>query len=77
MKPRTDTAVAVWRQPIATDNSDKEPDVTCNPKSGTRFPIGKTIVNCTAADSSGNKAECNFFVDVEGESYLRVTIFII
>ena len=75
-EPGQDTAVVVWSEPIATDNSNKEPDITCNPKSGTRFPIGKTMVNCTAEDNSGNKAECSFFVDIRGKS-LQVTIFAI
>jgi hypothetical protein len=38
----------------ATDNLDAAPTVTCNPASGSFFPLGATTVTCTAADASGN-----------------------
>ena len=60
------TAVVVWGEPTATDNSGQEPNITCIPKSETRLPIGQTNVNCTAQDKSGNMAKCNFVVDVQG-----------
>jgi len=48
----------------ATDNC---PDVamTCEPASGTPFPIGSTTVTCTASDTAGNVAECAFNVTVQ------------
>ncbi|MCI0330101.1 MAG: HYR domain-containing protein [candidate division Zixibacteria bacterium] len=38
--------------------------VTCNPPSGSFFPIGTTTVTCTAADAAGNQANCSFTVTV-------------
>jgi HYR domain len=50
----------------ATDDSDPSPTVTCDPPSGSVFPIGTTIVGCTATDSSGNEANGTFNVHVTG-----------
>jgi hypothetical protein len=38
--------------------------VVCNPLSGSTFPIGVTVVNCTAFDSCGNHTNCSFRVHV-------------
>src|SRR5262249_52266828 len=38
--------------------------VTCTPASGTKFPLGVTVVNCTATDSSGNVGTASFTVQV-------------
>ncbi|GKQ35275.1 HYR domain-containing protein [Streptomyces sp. A012304] len=38
----------------ARDNVDGEVPVSCEPPSGTRFPIGRTTVTCTATDKAGN-----------------------
>jgi hypothetical protein len=48
----------------ATDDCDPMPMVTCEPTSGSRFPLGETMVTCTAADSSGNESMCTFMVTV-------------
>ncbi|WP_056684496.1 HYR domain-containing protein [Cytobacillus solani] len=42
------------------------PGVTfsCSPPSGSLFPVGTTIVNCTASDICGGSAECSFMVTV-------------
>ena len=58
------TAVVYWEDPIAIDNSNQEPNITCDPKPGSTFEIGETKVHCNAEDKSGNIAKCNFFVDV-------------
>jgi HYR domain len=50
----------------ATDNVDPNPKVDCSPPSGTVFPIGTTIVTCTATDASGNTATKSFDVVVKG-----------
>lgn len=39
--------------------------ITCSHESGDVFPIGTTIVNCTAIDGSGNSAACSFTITVE------------
>ena len=48
----------------ATDNLDPAPVVVCVPPSGTRFPTGTTLVECTATDASGNESTCAFPVTV-------------
>ena len=60
------TAVVVWQDPVATDNSGDVPKITCNPQSGTEFPIGITTVECIAVDGNGNTAGCSFDVEVGG-----------
>ena len=47
-----------------TDNCDLSPTVSCDFNSGDSFPIGTTIVTCTAMDVSGNMATCTFAVTV-------------
>jgi hypothetical protein len=42
--------------------------VTCNPPSGSTFPIGDTTVQCTASDATGNVASDSFTVHVSGAS---------
>lgn len=37
---------------------------SCSPASGTLFPVGETIVTCTATDSCGGSAECSFTITV-------------
>jgi hypothetical protein len=47
--------------------TDNCPDVTvvADPPSGTAFPIGATLVHCTATDTAGNTASCAFSVVVQ------------
>ena len=51
--------------PEATDVVDPHVTVTCEPPSGSIFPVGTTIVNVTATDYSGNEAIGAFGVTVE------------
>ena len=49
----------------ATENLDAEPKVECDASSGDSFPLGDTVVTCTAVDSAGNEADvCTFTVSV-------------
>ena len=48
----------------ATDNCDPNPTVTCSHPSGSAFPVGTTVVTCTATDNSGNTSNCSFTVTV-------------
>ena len=48
----------------ATDTCDPNPAIVCNPPSGTAFPVGESVVRCTAVDHSGNVSECSFKVIV-------------
>jgi hypothetical protein len=36
----------------------------CVPPSGSFFPRGTTLVNCTATDATGNQSNCQFPVTV-------------
>jgi len=47
-----------------SDNRDPNPTVHCAPASGSLFPIGTTLVNCTATDASNNSARDSFAVNV-------------
>jgi hypothetical protein len=38
---------------------------SCKPRSGNRFRVGKTVVKCTAADTSGNVATAAFKITVK------------
>ena len=65
-EPGQSTALVVWNDPKAVDNSNQKPNITCIPKTETRLPIGQTNVICTAQDKSGNMGKCNFVVDIQG-----------
>ena len=47
--------------------------VTCDPVSGTRFPVGATRVSCAATDALGQGAACTFVVRVLRPPMLGVT----
>lgn len=49
----------------ASDAVDQQVRVGCNPRSGTRFRIGRTFVRCAATDSSGNASRATFVVKVK------------
>jgi HYR domain len=56
---------AVVNYTVSTvDNIDANPQLTCEPPSGSTFPVGETTVTCTATDSSGNSATARFTVTV-------------
>jgi uncharacterized repeat protein (TIGR01451 family) len=46
--------------------------ISCIPPSGTAFPKGNTTVTCTATDSGGATAQCQFNVTVEDREPPRV-----
>ena len=49
----------------AVDGVDGAVPASCQPKSGSRFKVGKTTVRCTASDSSGNTGKAAFTVTVK------------
>jgi hypothetical protein len=49
----------------ATDAVDGAVRVSCRPPSGSRFRIGRTVVRCSATDTSGNTQGATFTVTVE------------
>jgi hypothetical protein len=48
----------------ASDAVDGRVPVTCLPRSGSRLPIGRTVVRCSATDSSANTSTARFIVTV-------------
>jgi len=48
----------------ATENCETEPVITCDPESGSFFPIGTTVVTCKAEDFAGNVSSCSFDVNL-------------
>lgn len=49
----------------AEDNVDGSiDDVSCNPASGSTFPLGETTVECTATDAAGNTGTGSFTVTI-------------
>jgi hypothetical protein len=38
----------------------------CLPASGSKFPVGTTVVNCVITDAGGNGSRCSFTVTVKG-----------
>src|SRR5439155_20634739 len=65
--------VVTYTPPTATDDLDGSLPVTCTPPSGGMFPIGETIVTCSATDSSGHKVSVTFKVTVvDGPPTIKV-----
>jgi hypothetical protein len=58
------TGAAVTFSVTARDESGTPPTVSC-PSSGSTFPIGTTLVTCTATDAAGNTATTSFNVTVQ------------
>jgi len=48
----------------AHDDVDGTVPVTCAPRSGSFFPVGRTRVRCAATDKSANTATASFTVTV-------------
>ncbi|MCX6773381.1 MAG: HYR domain-containing protein, partial [Candidatus Micrarchaeota archaeon] len=49
----------------ATDSVDGSEEVTCDPASGSTFPLGTTTVTCTATDRAENTGTSTFKVTVK------------
>src|SRR5690349_6895148 len=47
-------AVRVTYRVSALDETDGAVPVACTPRTGSRFKVGRTVVNCSAIDKSGN-----------------------
>ena len=67
-------AVAVTYTVTATDDRDPHPTVTCDPASGSNFPLGTTPVTCTATDNVGNRATGSFTVVVRDRTGPVLTV---
>jgi len=62
--PRTARRVRVTYRVSAQDDVDGAVPVSCQPRSGSRFSIGRTFVTCSATDTSGNPQTKRFTVTV-------------
>jgi len=60
-----DGAMVDYDLPTVTDDTDPNPTISCDPESGSLFPIGTTVVTCTAEDESGNISETTFNVIIK------------
>lgn len=56
--------IRVRYAPIAADIVDGSVPVSCTPRSGSVFKLGRTTVACTATDSSGNTSRARFSITV-------------
>lgn len=57
---------------VATDAVDGSVTVTCTPASGSLFPVGKTVVTCTATDANQNSSRTTFTVTVAARPSVSV-----
>jgi large repetitive protein len=67
-------AVASYAASTAWDALDGDRPVTCAPASGSVFPLGDTIVTCSADDAAGNVGTADFLVRVSDTSAPVLTV---
>jgi uncharacterized repeat protein (TIGR01451 family) len=66
--PGSGSAVVNYAPPSVVDNDPAGAPATCDHPSGSSFPVGETIVTCTATDAAGNVSDpCSFKVTVTGD----------
>jgi hypothetical protein len=66
--PKGGKRVRVTYKVTASDAVDGQVPITCEPRSGSQFPIGRTAVSCSATDSSGNTGRARFVITVKRRS---------
>jgi large repetitive protein len=71
--PRLGAGPVTYPLPIATDNNPGTA-VVCSPAPGSIFPIGVTVVTCTATDAAHNVSTLTFDVVVLDGSTLPATL---
>jgi hypothetical protein len=67
VRPRGAKLVRVTYRVSATDETDGAVPVSCIPHTGSRFNLGRTLVNCSATDKSENTARARFTVTVRAQ----------
>lgn len=70
----TNGAVVTFPLPGVDDDTDSNPSVTCAPPSGSLFPVGRTVVTCTATDDCTNRSTCQFTVAVNADTIRPVIV---
>jgi hypothetical protein len=70
-------AVVTFAAPTAVDNCDPAPSVVCVPASGSTFPVGTTVVTCTATDACGNESFSTFDVTVTATNAVDVIVHLV
>ena len=63
------SATVTYSPPTVSENCGAAPTPTCNPPSGSIFPVGTTTVNCTATDMASNVGVCSFTVTLTGNQF--------
>ena len=63
--PKGARRVRVTYKVTSRDAVDGQVPIACLPRSGIRYPIGRTTVVCRATDSSGNTGRARFVVTVK------------
>ena len=58
------SGAVVFYTSSATGGCSPPPFLSCSPPSGSTFPIGTTIVTCTASDTCGQTSTCSFVITV-------------
>jgi len=56
--------IVFYPPPQASTTCGTITNLTCVPPSGSTFPVGPTVVTCTAIDSLGNSNSCSFTITV-------------
>ena len=67
------STTVTYSLPTVNENCAPTPTPTCNPPSGSSFPVGTTTVNCSATDASTNTGSCNFTVTVTTNQAFTIT----
>lgn len=67
-----DCSAVVNYPPVTVSDNSNLASVIYSPPSGSRLPIGKTLVQVTATDRSGNSSNCSFNVTVNSFEPLRI-----
>jgi HYR domain len=66
--PRRVKRIRVSYVVTARDDVDGAVPVSCQPRSGSQFPLGRTPVRCLTADTSGNASKASFVVTLKGKA---------
>ncbi|MCI0485037.1 MAG: HYR domain-containing protein [Blastocatellia bacterium] len=67
------SAVVNYVPANVTDNCPIAPVAVCLPPSGSTFPLGVSVVTCTARDGAGNTATCTFTITVNDSQAPTIT----